>query len=116
VGRRYVTLGLQHENASILWGTGAWVQIAVGAEQLLIAPLTLFTIVEPTPSRHWQVRLWSQGSLTLWPKVFYRSYFHADLEAGKPQALQSFQQLVHELETEARSAEGRATFVGWGPE
>lgn len=116
VGRRYVCLGLQYESASILWGTGAWVQIAVGADQLLVAPLALFTVVEPTPSTYWQVRLWKQGSLTLWPEAFYRNYFHADLEAGKAEARDAFQEMVRVQEREARDAEKRITFVGWGPE
>jgi hypothetical protein len=106
IDRDYVVLGLQYDVGSILWGTGAWVQLPLSQDKLLIAPLYLFEIIDPRPSPNWEIQLWEDGAITLWPADFYRDYFHGDLEAGKPDALRIYKRV---LEAEKKSNEARAS-------
>jgi hypothetical protein len=97
VGNRYPVLGLQYDVGSIIWGTGAWVQVPVAVDRLLFAPLYLFEVFDARPSRHWQLKHWPDGAITLWPTLFYQEYFHGDLEVGKEQALETFSAVLAEL-------------------
>lgn len=124
VGNRYPVLGLQYDVGSIIWGTGAWVQVPVAADRLLFAPLYLFEVFDARPSRHWHLKHWPDGAITLWPPPFYQEYFHGDLEVGKEQALETFsavlEQLIEEIDEldRADSERGarRRTFEWDSPE
>ncbi len=117
VGNRYPVLGLQYDVGSIIWGTGAWVQVPIARDRLLFAPLYLFEIVDARPSRHWHIRHWPDGAVTLWPSSFYQEYFHGDLEVGKEQAIETFStvlvQVIEEIDQLDRADSGeprRRTF------
>ncbi len=81
-GKTHVVLGMQLEVDSLLWGTGAWIQIAAADAELLVAPLCLFDVVDGRVSAHWEARAWEDGSLTLWPPSFYAEYYRSDLARG----------------------------------
>lgn len=113
-GIRYPVLGLQYDVGSILWGTGAWVQLPVAADRMVIAPLYLFEVVDGRPSRHWEIKLWEDGAITLWPFSFYKPYYHGDLEAGVPEVVEDFASVVEEVLAEIDSEQRkRTTFVQW---
>ncbi|MCK5799460.1 MAG: hypothetical protein KAI47_19850 [Deltaproteobacteria bacterium] len=114
VGNRYPVLGLQYDVASILWGTGAWIQVPIARDRLIFAPLYLFEITDPRPSRHWQVKQWPDGALTLWPLSFYRNYYHGDLEARVQEVIEDFSRVLDEIldeiageETKDLASDGR---------
>ena len=97
----YLVLGLQYDVGSIIWGTGAWVQLSVEPDRVLFAPLYLFELIDSRPSRLWDTRLWEDGSVTLWPPSFYREYYHDDLAAGDPDVVDDFRQVLAELAEES---------------
>lgn len=102
VGSEYTVLGLQFETHSVVWGTGPWARVAVG-EDLVVAPLCLFDIVEERASRHWRVRRWQDGSVTLWPEAFYADYFLNDVKRKKPAALDELRRICELLAAEAEA-------------
>ena len=100
VGAGYVVIGLQYEVNSIIWGTGAWVQLPV-AERIVCAPLCLFHLVDRRPSALWETRQWEDGSLTMWPPSLYRDYYHDDLRKGDLTVRQDFLAVCERLRQEA---------------
>jgi len=103
VGAQYLVIGLQYDVNSIIWGTGAWIQLQLPAERLLFAPLCLFDIVDGRPARLWHTRLWEDGSITLWPPPFYRDYFHDDIKGGVAAAVADLRRAVELLQLEAEA-------------
>jgi len=99
--KEYVVYGLQFETQSLIWGTGVWLQVAA-EERIAFAPVCLFDVVEGHVSRHWDLRTWEDGSVTLWPPSFYADYYHDDLTAKKKDVVEDFRQVREVLEREAR--------------
>ncbi|MCA9671074.1 MAG: hypothetical protein KC503_36000 [Myxococcales bacterium] len=101
-GQEYVVLALQFEVESLIWGTGAWLQLPHEDKTMVFAPMCLFEIVDGRMSQHWEMRQWEDGSVTFWPLSFYADYYHDDLRAGKADVLEDFHQVWEVLDNEAR--------------
>jgi hypothetical protein len=78
-GRDYVVMGLQLEIDSLIWGSGAWLQLPDG-DGLIFAPLCLFDVIDGRMPRRWEAR---------------------DLAAAKPPAIEAFRRVRDALEIEA---------------
>lgn len=97
VGRLYLVYGLQVKgDASI------HIEYLSDSGNLSEAPLELFKIKDGRVSRYWQVKVWGDGNLTIWPELFYKEYFHDDLSEGIEENVQAFIELKKLLEEEQK--------------
>jgi hypothetical protein len=95
VGRLYLVYGLQvNEDRSI------YIEHLPDSGNLSEAPLELFKVKDSKISRNWQVKVWEDGSLTMWPALFYKEYFHDDLSEGIEENVELFIELKKLLEEE----------------
>src|SRR5690606_23244005 len=70
VGDEYTVLGLS------FWSGVVWFEVALSMRTLVSVPAILFEVVSGRPSSHWDLRLNPDGSVLLWPVLFYRPCFH----------------------------------------
>ncbi len=97
-GREYLVLGLIVDAAPQSDGRGAWVDVLMEPEipTVISVPLCLFEIVDPRPSRYWEIRVSDEGIVRLWPSSFYREYYHSDLSDRESEIVRDFW-IVHAL-------------------
>ena len=104
-GEEYVVLALTVDFGSRHLGLGPWVRIYTRkhvAHIITSAPLCLFEVVDPRPSRYWELRAPEGATVaTLWPPSFYREYYHDDLSEDVPEVVADFERVVKLLEDEA---------------
>ncbi len=100
VGQKYLVLGMTFCYRSQLFGNTPLFQILDDGGRLRFFPSPLFSIVDNRPSSFWRVHIFDQLSFALWPEEFYTEYFHDDLSEGIEGAVQLFQKVVKELESE----------------
>lgn len=103
-GREYLVLGLIVDATPQSDGRGAWVDILMEPEipTVISAPLSLFEILDPRASRHWEIRVSDEGMVRLWPSSFYREYYHSDLSDREPEIVKDFWRVHALLESEAK--------------
>lgn len=99
-GKEYLVLGLNFEIDSVSCGTGACVELISDNGGLSNAPLFSFEITDPRASRFWEVRLWEDGGLTLWPPLFYTTYFRDDLSESKSDVVAEFRRVWDMMNSE----------------
>jgi hypothetical protein len=98
VGREYLVLGLSYTTHSYCGNT---VTVSYFDEDhLLLAPIILFEITDHRVSHYWEVRKTENGSLTLWPPLFYESFFRNRLSDYEKEARESFERVYQLLDSE----------------
>lgn len=85
VGVEHLVLGLVFAFNSRTLGSGVWIVFEDVAGNAVQAPLALFEVVDPHPSRHWEFRQFDD-SAALWPPVFDRPHFFGDVGDGAIEA------------------------------
>ena len=100
-GTLYAVLGLRimgHESA---YGPGATIEFKDDHGIWGLAPLCLFTIVDPRPSGLWIACNQRMNELSLWPRSFSeRPYYHSDLLDGVPEVVEDFHRVCKAIEEE----------------
>jgi hypothetical protein len=100
VGREYLVLGLSVHRNSPVYGQAVCAEIVEDAGHRVAVPLLLFEVVDARASRHWRLRTWQDGMVTLWPEPFYKEYFFDDLAESDPETNETFRAIRHVLESE----------------
>ena len=101
IGGQHVVLGVHFAIKSSLHGTGTWLHLLNDDGQLGWAPLSMFAIADARVSQLWRVRRHDDGTVSLYPELFHREFFHDDLSEGVPEVVQAFAILRETLEREA---------------
>lgn len=94
-GRRYVVLGLTAAHGAV------WADIETGSGWPVTAPLMLFEVLDPRPSRHWNVIYERDESLALLPAQLSESTFVSRLADGDPLAVAAYSELCIAMSREA---------------
>jgi hypothetical protein len=95
IGRQYLVYGLQfNEDGS------KYIEHLSDSGNLSEAPIELFKIIDGKVSKYWQMKIWEDGNVTMWPPSFYKEYFHDDLSEGIEENVQDFIALTKLLEEE----------------
>jgi hypothetical protein len=81
-----------------------FIQILSNGGHLITAPLFLFDITDNRVSRYWELKISSEGFLTLWPPSFYREYYHDDLFEEVDEVVKDFNLVRKSMEDEYRSS------------
>jgi hypothetical protein len=102
--KEYLVLGLIFAFGGRLLGTGTWVLFEDEAGNGVQAPLALFEITDPRPSRHWVVQLVSDSEVALWPAAFGRAHFFEDVADGGPEQRSEFAATIRALRDESAHA------------
>jgi hypothetical protein len=95
VGEIYTVLGL---SCGVDIDGGALLHLA-GPHYLLAAPLCLFDIVDPRPSRYWIARK-TEHTLSLRPEALHIDYFQDRLSDGDPELIPIYRELCARMESE----------------
>ncbi|MCX6345761.1 MAG: hypothetical protein NT018_11925 [Armatimonadetes bacterium] len=98
VGKEYLVLGLSYDIDSC-WGNAITVSFFED-DHLVRAPIILFSITDPRVSRHWEARKAEDGSLSLWPALFYEDFFHDRLSDYEQEAREAFHKVYLLLDNE----------------
>jgi hypothetical protein len=78
-------------------------EIKDDADDCVSAPLCLFEIIDSRPSKFWVAKKVNNFELLLWPKEFYKDFFHDHLSDGEHSVVQIFRRVVDQLESEFQS-------------
>lgn len=100
IGKEYVVLGLCYIPSSLYWAGKPAISIKDDDGDLSFVPIFLFEIIDPRPSKFWQIRYNDDGSLEMYPEAFYRNFFHDDLSEGVPEIKADFIKICEKLEKE----------------
>jgi hypothetical protein len=90
-GKEYTVFGLSFLFGSD--GNGCFIQILSDYEHLITVPIALFEIVDKRLSVLWELKIFNDGDVTLWPPSFYRDYYHDDLSEDIPDVVLDFKDL-----------------------
>ncbi len=105
----YPVLGMTFLTESSALGAGVTLEIIDDFDRWALAPLILFEIIDPRPSRYWLARRLGNGDLALWPESFSRDYYHDDLTDGVPEVVADFRRVRALLEAEFSDAPAPGT-------
>jgi len=100
IGREYIVFALTFLAEPDFAGRGLFVDIVTDFGHLVGVPLCLFSIIEGSASRYWEIREGKAGQITMWPQSFYREYYHDDLSEGVPEIVQDFNRVRALIEAE----------------
>ncbi|MBN8666409.1 MAG: hypothetical protein J0M30_02830 [Chitinophagales bacterium] len=67
---------------------------------LVTTPLFLFEILDARVSKHWDMRIHEDGSITFWVPSFYKQYYHDDLFEGVSETVDDFEIVKKKIEEE----------------
>lgn len=90
--RAYLVLGLSWPARSVLYGQVAHCHLVDDDGNLFAAPLGIFSILDPTVPANWMAKS-GEGSVFLWPGLFYREFFFDDLSEGVSEVVTEFRDL-----------------------
>jgi hypothetical protein len=94
LGREYVVFGIRILNGM------PWVDLVSDTNYLFPAPLCLFEITDGRVSQYWETRVSKDGNLLIWPRSFYREYYHDDLLEGVQDVVEDFERVRAMIEAE----------------
>lgn len=95
IGKSYLVYGITIKSKYLI------LQIYDDCAHLVFAPLDIFEIIDARVSKYWEVRVNTTDNYTaLWPKIFYKEYFHDDLAEGLLEITESFNEVCKMLEEE----------------
>jgi hypothetical protein len=97
-GRRYVVLGV---TVSLRDGL-VWVQVSPDGANIVHVPISMFEVIDPEPSRHWEARL-SDDDIRLWPHAFHEPDFHQRVFDSEDAALETLDTILGTLGAEANA-------------
>jgi hypothetical protein len=97
IGRQYLVYGLQFNKDG-----STYIEHLSDSGNLSEAPLDLFKIKDGKVSQYWQMKIWEDGNITIWPPSFYKEYYHDDLSEGIEENVQDFASITKLLEEEQR--------------
>jgi hypothetical protein len=104
IGKEYVVFGLTTTVEPGYTGLGLSIEIVSDFEYLVSAPICLFEILEGTPSRFWELRVSDDNTILLWPRSFYREFYHDDLSNHTREIVEDFTHIRALIEAEAVGA------------
>lgn len=96
IGNDYIVFGLRFNGVN----NGCFVQILSDYNHLIEVPILLFDIIDSRSSGFWEIKLFSEGSITLWPPSFYREYYHDDLFEEVLEIVEDFKKVNQQITTE----------------
>jgi hypothetical protein len=106
VGSEYVVLGITCGPKSEAFGSSPTVLIRDERGGCAFVHLALFEITEDSASRFWKVVSTKNGTLKIWPKSFFKQYYHDDLSEGVPEIVEDFRKVADMIKSEAETASG----------
>lgn len=88
LNREYAVFGLTFKNGE--FGNGCFVEILSDHSHLISVPLILFEIVDHSISKYWMIKLFPEGTITMWPPSMYREFYHDDLSEDVVEVVEDF--------------------------
>ena len=98
VDKEYIVFGLTFYFDG--WGNGCFVQIITDNDHLIQVPILLFEVVDNRMSSLWEFKLFSSGTIAMWPPSFYAEFYHDDLFEEIPEIVKDFNKVKHKIMTE----------------
>jgi hypothetical protein len=98
-----LTVGATYTVLGILCGAGVLGGVVLhvpGEDYIIPAPLCLFDIVDPRPSRYWVPKKMTEFKMALWPEEFYQPYFHDILSDFDPACFEIYRRVRAQMESE----------------
>jgi hypothetical protein len=95
IGRSYLVYGLQF-NAD----GSRYIDYFSDSGNLAQAPFDFFKVQDGKISMYWQLKVWENNDITLWPSLFYQEFFHDDLSEAVEEVVKDFKELTRLLEEE----------------
>jgi len=97
--KEYLVLGIRFLLDSSV-GQCSMVEIVSDYGHLSAAPLFLFHVIDSRISKFWNLKVFNEFTITLWPEAFYREYFHDDLSENIEEVVNDFKKVKRLLEEE----------------
>lgn len=67
---------------------------------LIGVPINLFKVIDNRISKYWEIKVYDDETITLWPKEFYTKYFHDNLSEGDPETVKAFKEAKEKMNLE----------------
>lgn len=96
--KEYTVLGITFVKDSS-YMNGVTLEICSDVDMIETVPICLFEIIDTRASQYWSVQF-KDNTFSLWPKEFYKEFFHDDLTEGIPEIVQIFKCIVGRMERE----------------
>ncbi|WP_316812829.1 hypothetical protein [Pedobacter heparinus] len=88
IGKEYIVFGLTFRFEE--FGSGCFVEILSDNNHLIQVPILLFNMIDPRPSKHWEIKQFSEKLITFWPPSMYKDFYHDDLSEDVPDVVEDF--------------------------
>lgn len=100
IGKEYLVLGISFEVNSPVHGNTALLEIVDDAGLCLSIPAALFEIIDGKCSSFWEVKIYGDVAVTMWPPEFYETYFHDKLSDHDPETRKVFESVLKKMKAE----------------
>lgn len=97
--KEYIVLGISFMLDSSV-GRFSMVEIVNDYGHLASVPLFLFEIINSNVSKYWEIKIFNEFIIALWPEPFYKEYFHDDLSENIEEVVNDFNRIKLLLEDE----------------
>lgn len=77
-----------------------YVAVFLDNRHIAEVPLELFEVVENDVAQEWRFKVWEDGSITLWPELFYEEDFLEKLSEWDHEEREKFSFLQKKIESE----------------
>lgn len=92
-GKEYTVYGLSLPRSSSVYREGVLnCHIVSDYGNLIFAPANIFSVVDGGLPDCWRIDI-RNGSVLMWPDVFYQEFFFDDLSEGVPECVSAFRNL-----------------------
>jgi hypothetical protein len=104
-GKFYLVIGLTCNEKPSAYGRGVILEVIDDFGRWSMAPICLFHVTDPRPSRYWTVQKYGDMGLQLLPESFFRDYYHDLLTDGDPEVVADFERVLSLLKAEQADLE-----------
>jgi hypothetical protein len=98
-GRKYVIFGLTFTSNGTKSNV-CFLQIISDYGHLISVPIFLFDIVDKKVSKYWELKIFQDKGIALWPPSFYKEFYHDDLFEGVDEIVKDFKVVKANIEAE----------------
>ena len=98
IAKEYLVLGLTFD--TIKNESMCLVEHVSDFGHIVSSPLFMFEITENTTSKFWEMKIWDDRSITLFPKLLYEECFHDKHSDGILDVVQRFNSLYSDMKEE----------------
>ncbi|MFC4232786.1 hypothetical protein ACFOW1_12870 [Parasediminibacterium paludis] len=76
------------------------IEILSDYNHLISVPAIYFEFTDSRVSKYWEIKMFDDGSITLWPNSFYKEFYHEDLFEEVQENIEDFKHVKKCIEDE----------------